>query len=128
MKTLLAFLVICLGAFSVKAQAPYTGGSGSGYASTGLSVAVVAPSVGISLSPSPAYAGAALTLQVHGLQNKLEVRIWDPAGRLLTRERHWGVSGSLSLALTAPATVGVYLVECLIDGQSQVQKLIVLAP
>ena len=128
MKTLLALALACLLATCVEAQAPYTGGAGSGYASTGLAVLPFENENTASLSPSPAQAGTDLNLKVIGLRNKLEIRIWNPAGQLLYRARHWDVTGDQTLVLTAPDSAGLYLVEVIADGNSQVHKLIVFEP
>jgi hypothetical protein len=128
MKTLLALIFTCLLACHLQAQAPYTGGAGGGYASTALPLFPIEPGQPVGLFPSPAQAGATLQLFVINLRHKLEVRIWDPTGRLVYRERHWGVQGTQNFALHAPDNAGLYLVEWIADGHSQVQKLIVLAP
>jgi hypothetical protein len=128
MKTLLALIFTCLLACQLQAQAPYTGGAGGGYASTSIPLSIVEPGQPVGLFPSPAQAGATLQLSVTGLRHKLEVRVWDPTGRLLHRERHWGVQGDQIFALQAPDNQGLYLVEWITDGHSQVQKLIVFAP
>lgn len=128
MKTLLALIFSCLLACQLQAQAPYTGGAGGGYASTSMPLFPIEPGQPVGLYPSPAQAGAMLQLFVINLRHKLELRIWDPTGRLIYRERHWDVQGSLTLRFAAPATAGLYLVEWIADGHSQVQKLIVLAP
>lgn len=128
MKTLLALLFTCLLTCHLQAQAPYTGGAGGGYASTSMPLFTAEPGQPVGLFPSPAQAGATLQLFVTGLRHMLEVRVWDPTGRLLYRERHWGVQGKQNFALPAPNNAGLYLVEWIADGHSQVQKLIVLAP
>jgi hypothetical protein len=128
MKALLTLVFACLLTTCAQAQAPYTGGAGSGYASTGIAVVPLENENASSLSPSPAQAGTELNLKVIGLRNKLEIRIWNPAGQLLYRARHWDVTGDQTFVLTAPATAGVYLVEWIADGNSQLQKLIVFAP
>ncbi|MCF8276856.1 MAG: choice-of-anchor B family protein [Flavobacteriales bacterium] len=83
-------------------------------------IASVEKSGRVSLFPNPA--SHYVNLQVDGAVNEGSAQIWDVAGRAVGESRR--IFQGLN-TLNVPRTTGIYLLETIIDGQRQVQRLVV---
>jgi hypothetical protein len=120
-------VVFFLGATSLPAQAPFTGGLGDGYAQVSLSVGMSTEEAslkGIRLAPSPLPAGTPLWLTQEGqLLQEGELKLFDPSGRqLFSCQVPERVRQAIALP---PLPAGLYLIE-LKGAQGQLHRKLLI--
>lgn len=114
-----------LAAFSLHAQAPYTGGEGDGYTSVALSLSDPTPTTfQFDIARTEVASETVFELRITGLESPGKVEAFDVSGRLV---QQWTIDSSDAVTLavqTAQWASGAYIFRLQTNGESHVRKVI----
>jgi hypothetical protein len=127
---LICSLLLGCGSIQLMAQAPYTGGSGDGYAGNffeyfrGDPPGLTGPALNV--FPNPVQRGNPAMVRAEGVAYKVELLVYTPTGQRLARYVSWEAREAYVQELTTSQwPVGVYLIEVRFDGKARRAKLFI---
>lgn len=129
---LIIVFIVMIGIIHSSAQAPYTGGKGSGFSmANSAEVHIdangkIGPATGKNvIFPNPVLSGSTLRLGFREIiTSGFEIEIIDPLGQICMREKVTASGNDFEFRLPQLAQ-GIYLMRTMADGELQVRKLLI---